>query len=468
MNRRNRVAFFNILSTVLLRGISIFTAPLFTRLLGTSGYGVTQIYNTWVAVIAIVFTLQTQGTLVNARVEYPEGDQLRYQSSAMSLSTLVYLIFSALVLCFIGPISGALKLSWFLIVLMLIQGFGTFCVNFLNTKFVYEFKAGRNMVMSLVVTLTTLILSIVLILLLPKQINYLGRISAIAVTYGVLGIPVCIWILAKGKTFYNKEYWKFCVVLAIPTVFYNLSDLILGQSDKVMLQQMMDEATVGCYGAALNFGGIMFTLFTALNNSWCPFFFEDMKRQPGESAGKGGEFSGAVHGAFRGLRAAGQRSVPLCLCFPGFLGKHHAHSHFCVQLLHQFPVYLPGEFRVLPQKDKGRLDHHHCVVADKCGAELPADPAHRHGRRGGGDADFPQFAADAALSVRPFRSGRERIPLPAENVGRVRGGVRRCGRGVRGGGWTVAGALGAGRGRWPMGAFADQKAESIDLILFPD
>lgn len=278
MNRRNRVAFFNILSTVLLRGISIFTAPLFTRLLGTGGYGVTQIYNTWVAVIAIVFTLQTQGTLVNARVEYPEGDQLRYQSSAMSLSTLVYLIFSALVLCFIGPISGALKLSWFLIVLMLIQGFGTFCVNFLNTKFVYEFKAGRNMVMSLVVTLTTLILSVVLILLLPKQINYLGRISAIAVTYGVLGIPVCAWILAKGKTFYNKEYWKFCIVLAIPVVFYNLSDLILGQSDKVMLQQMMDASTVGCYGAALNFGGIMFTLFTALNNAWCPFFFEDMKQ----------------------------------------------------------------------------------------------------------------------------------------------------------------------------------------------
>ena len=142
MNRRNRVAFFNILSTVLLRGISIFTAPLFTRLLGTSGYGVTQIYNTWVAVIAIVFTLQTQGTLVNARVEYPEGDQLRYQSSAMSLSTLVYLIFSALVLCFIGPISGALKLSWFLIVLMLIQGFGTFCVNFLNTKFVSNSRQG--------------------------------------------------------------------------------------------------------------------------------------------------------------------------------------------------------------------------------------------------------------------------------------------------------------------------------------
>ena len=279
MNRRNRVAFFNILSTILLRGISIFTAPLFTRLLGTSGYGIAQIYNTWVAVIAIVFTLQTQGTLVNARVEYPEGEQLRYQSSAMGLSTLVYLIFSVLVLCFIGPVSGALKLDKFLIVLMLIQAFGTFCVNFLNTKFVYEFKAGRNMVMSLAVTLTTLVLSVVLVLRLPKEINYLGRIGATAATYGVLGIPVCVWILAKGKTFFHREYWKFCVVLAVPTVFYNLSDLILGQSDKVMLQQMMDEGTVGCYAAALNLAGIMFTIFTALNNSWCPFFFEDMKQK---------------------------------------------------------------------------------------------------------------------------------------------------------------------------------------------
>lgn len=278
MKRRNRVAFFNILSTVLLRGISIFTAPLFTRLLGDSGYGVTQIYNTWVAVIAIVFTMQTQGTLVNARVEYPQEDQLRYQSSAMSLSALLYLVCSVLVLCFLGPISGALKLSGLLIVLMLIQGFGTFCVNFLNTKFVYEFKAGWNMVMSLAVTLVTLILSVVLILRLPSEINYLGRIGAIAATYGVLGIPVCVWILAKGKTFFHREYWKFCIALAIPAVFYNLSDLILGQSDRVMLQQMLGEAALGRYAAALNFAGIMFTIFAALNNSWCPFFFEDMKQ----------------------------------------------------------------------------------------------------------------------------------------------------------------------------------------------
>ena len=83
MKRQNRVAFFNILSVVLLNGISMITAPLFSRLLGDSGYGVLKIYNIWASVIAIVFTLQTQGTLVNARVEYPEEQQKHYQSAVL-------------------------------------------------------------------------------------------------------------------------------------------------------------------------------------------------------------------------------------------------------------------------------------------------------------------------------------------------------------------------------------------------
>ena len=106
MRKQNRVAIFNILSTVLLNGISFITAPLFAWLLGDSGYGVLSIYNIWVSALAIVFTLQTQGTLVNARVEYDEATQKKYQSSSMSLSVAVFLTCSAVVLLFIKPISG--------------------------------------------------------------------------------------------------------------------------------------------------------------------------------------------------------------------------------------------------------------------------------------------------------------------------------------------------------------------------
>ncbi len=278
MKQQNRVAFFNILSTVLLNGISIITGPLFSRLLGTSGYGTLKIYNIWVSVIAILFTLQTQQTLVNARVKYPEEEQKHYQSAAMGLSAFAFAVCAGLVLLFLEPVSQLLALEPALIGLMLLQAFGTFCVNFLNTKYTYEFKAGRNMVISLAVTLVTLVLSVILILQLPYETRYYGRVLAIALTYGLIGIPVCVMIFVQGKVVFRWEYWKFCFVLAIPAVFHNLSDLILGQSDQVMLQHMVSVEAVGTYGYAWTFGNIIFVIFGALNRTWCPFFFEEMKQ----------------------------------------------------------------------------------------------------------------------------------------------------------------------------------------------
>ncbi len=283
MKKQNRVTFFNILSTMLLRGISLFTAPLFSRLLGPSGYGVVSLYTVWVGVAAIAFTLQTHGTLVNARVEYPQEQQNAYQSSVMTLSLLFYLMCSAVVIAFLPQVSRMLKLPWVLVLLILFHAFGSFCLNFLNSKFTYEFKADKNMYVSVGLTLTTVVLSVILILLMPDSINYYGRILALSLTYGILGITVCSYVLAKGKTFYNREYWTLSLTLALPVVFYSLSDLLLGQCDRVMLQWMMDTDMVGQYSLAYNFGGIMFTIFGALNNSWVPFYFDDMKQQRREA-----------------------------------------------------------------------------------------------------------------------------------------------------------------------------------------
>jgi len=277
MKKSNSVAFFNILSVVLLNGISFLTAPLFSRLLGDSGYGVFKIYNIWVGVSAILLTLQTHGTIVNARVEYPAERQRQYHSAAMGLSLTVFGICSILIVLFIRPVSWFLQLEPMLVGLMLLQAFGTFCINFLNTRNTYEYRAGKNMALSLGVSVTTIVLSLILVLRLPQETRYYGRITAVAATYGIIGIPACLMILLRGRKFYDRTFWRFCIVLAIPSVFHNLSDLILGQSDQVMLKHFTDSATVGHYGYAWNFGNILFILFGALNRTWCPFFFDEMK-----------------------------------------------------------------------------------------------------------------------------------------------------------------------------------------------
>ena len=278
MKRQNRVAMFNILSTVLLNCIPLITGPVFSRLLGDSGYGIAKIYNIWVSVTAILFTLQTHNTLVNAIVEFGEEEQKSYHSAVMGLSISAFLVFGALVLVFLEPISLFLNLESRMICLMLLQAFGTFCVNFLNTRNTYEFKAGKNMGLSLTVTILNFVLSLIFVLSMEQQERYFGRTAGTALTYAVIGIPACIQILRRGRVFYNRDYWKFCIVLAIPSVFHGLSDLILGQSDMLMVRYFLGDAKAGHYGYAWQFGNMLFIIFTALNRTWCPFFFEEMKQ----------------------------------------------------------------------------------------------------------------------------------------------------------------------------------------------
>lgn len=277
MKKQNKVAFFNILSTMILRGLSIITAPLFSRMLGTGGYGIVSIYTVWVGALQVAFTLQTQGTMANAKVEYDDATRGKYHSSILTLSLLFFGLCSAVVLCFLQPVSDALKLPPVVVVMMLVHVITGYCVNFLHNKFVHEFRAGFNCFVSVLVALLTLALSLLFIKLLPAEMDYYGRIGGQVVTYALVGIPACVYVLAKGKCFISREYWRFCLPLCLPLVFYNISDLILGYTDRLMLQHMMTDSMVGLYSLASAFGNIMFTIFTALNNSWVPFFFEDYK-----------------------------------------------------------------------------------------------------------------------------------------------------------------------------------------------
>ncbi len=278
MRKQNRVAFFNILSTVLLRGISIITAPIISRLMGDAGYGIVSIYMVWVNVLQIVFTLNTAATLVTAQVEYSGKELDRYASSVLSLSLLSCGVFSALTLVFLTPVSRFLKLPEQVVVLMLAHVIAGYCVNFLHNKFIYEYRADINCIVSVVVALLNIGLSVLFILLMPRELDYYGRILALTVTYGLVGFASCGYVLKKGRQFVHKTYWKFCLPLCIPLVFYALSDILLGYTDRLMLQYLATESTVGQYSMAYSFAVIMFTIFGALNNTWVPFFFEDYKK----------------------------------------------------------------------------------------------------------------------------------------------------------------------------------------------
>lgn len=270
----NKITFYNILSTVLLKGIALFTAPYFSRVLGTANYGIFSVYYTWVIVFSTTFGLQTSSTIAPSRAAIKDEEQDKYQSSILTLSICSFVIFYALMLVFHGFMEKMLKMDNRMFLFLLINAFGMYVVEFLNLKYIYEFEAKKNFIITVSSAVIGILLSIMLINSQSPEDNYWGRILGNGLPTIALGIIASIILLYKGRTFFNKRYWSYCIPLAIPIIFHGLSNIILNQCDRIMIQNMLEDSSVGIYSLAFNFANIMNVIYAAMNNSWAPFFHD--------------------------------------------------------------------------------------------------------------------------------------------------------------------------------------------------
>ena len=274
---KNKITLINILSTIILQGLAFVSGPIFSTALGTNNYGITAVYLTWVQLASTIFSLQAVGMLAAAKVTYSDEVQEQYQSSVFSLATLSYLCFSVATIVLLLFTFKWFEVNIIMVLLGLMQGWGLYCVSSMNGKFTYEFKAGRNFILSVTTSILTIGVSLLLIYSLPPKENYWGRIIGQSSVYTVIGIILFAYILKKGKTVYNKEYWKFTLPLSIPTIFHLLAYIVLNQSDKVMLQNMLDNSTAGVYALACTFSNLLISIYHAFNNSWVPYYYEYTK-----------------------------------------------------------------------------------------------------------------------------------------------------------------------------------------------
>lgn len=276
---KNKIIILNMISTIILNGLIFVSGPIFSGILGTNNYGIVAVYLAWVQIASTVFSLQAGGTVALARGNFPIKSQRMYQSSVLCLASIAYCTFSILTIIVTCLLQLKFRLNLIMIVFGLMQGWGMYCVNFMNCKLTYEFKAGWNCLLSILTSVLTIGLSLLLTIKLPAEDNYWGRIVGQSVVYSLLGLIIFVFIFESGKTCFKAEYWKFTLPIAIPTIFHLLAGIILNQSDKVMLQKIINNSAAGIYALAATFGAVLNAIWNAFNNSWVPFYYEYSRKK---------------------------------------------------------------------------------------------------------------------------------------------------------------------------------------------
>ena len=284
MSESAKSAIVYTLSTVFSRGLAIITVPIFTRLMTTDQIGEVNLYNSWYALISVVATLSlTSGGYSVAMKEYPDKRD-QYQSSVLSLTSIIAIAIA--IIYFVAPTfwSNLLGLPSGLMVLMLIGFLVAPARDFWLARQRYEYKYKLSGIVTIGSAILASILSVVAVISANNQgranIAEVRLYSNYLVVYGVAAVIwVCLFV--KGKTFYNKEYWKLSLSLSIPLVGYSVAAQILSVSDRMMISQMVNNSAVGIYSTLYTVSSLSLMLWQAIHASFVPYLFQNIEKNIG-------------------------------------------------------------------------------------------------------------------------------------------------------------------------------------------
>lgn len=260
-----------------LKGVNFFTVPIFTSLLTTAEMGKITIYSTWGSIVAILVGLGIDGTVGSAKANLKDEEYTEYLSSALVLATLSFGIMFILSIIFRENLSSLMALDSALVILLLVQSFFSFVISFVLSTYTFARNHKMYLTVSFLSTILNIVISISIILSMNSN-KYLGRILGWAISTIVIGVILYIKVVIKGKATIKLKYWKFCLPIALPLIFHNLSHLLLNQADILMLEKYTNESIVGIYSVLYMIGSILNIMQIAINGAWVPWYYEALKK----------------------------------------------------------------------------------------------------------------------------------------------------------------------------------------------
>lgn len=277
MSQVVKASFWYTVCNFMLRGISIITVPLFTRILTEQEYGIVNVYNSWREIFLVLGTLNLfYGVYNNAMLKYEEAINT-FTSSMIILIHMILAFWGALYVIFMDFWSSILELPKVLVCVMFVDVLYVSAINFWMAKQRFFFKYRKVVAVTIIMAVLTPILAILAIYCFENKA--IAKIVASAIPNICIGFVLCIYFLKKGKKLIVKEYWKYALKFNIPLIPHYLSGTILNQSDRIIIGIMVAQEKAGIYGVAYSAAFLLTLVSTAINNTLVPWTYKKLKEE---------------------------------------------------------------------------------------------------------------------------------------------------------------------------------------------
>ena len=263
-----------VVSSVLIRLVSLITTPLFTRLLSTQQYGAAGTFQSWCSLLTTVFSLNLMSSVGRAKLDFP-GRLDDYIGSVSVLSLLVSLALSLGAVLFLGPVSAFLELNERETLLLLCYLCFFPALSFAQAGLRYRYRYRENIAVQWYLALGPALLSLGLILFSPLD---KGFSRMVGLTAPVVLLSLVVWARAiPGGLHIKQEYWRYGLSLSLPMMLHALSMSLLAQSDKLVIARFGGQTEVAYYHLVRNYALLLFLLFDTVSQAWLPWFHDSLQ-----------------------------------------------------------------------------------------------------------------------------------------------------------------------------------------------
>jgi O-antigen/teichoic acid export membrane protein len=255
------------------KSLPFLLLPYLSRKLGVAGFGELSYYQTFFALLLIVFGMSQDGAI--ARYYYVYGKRNLY---GIMQAGYVYTMFMA---------AGGLLLAWLaqsLIFAVLICAAATQAL--LNVQLSLRQCQQQALAYTLIQLASGIAATVLTVALLEFTDGWPIEKRFAAIFLGNLAVGLAAWFVFRRQQpsrprRYRPRTLVLCLMylfsFGIPLLLHQFSGVMKGQLDRIVIFQLYPAAQLGIYAAAYQLAAILGVLLMALNRATVPHYYAALK-----------------------------------------------------------------------------------------------------------------------------------------------------------------------------------------------
>ena len=273
---------------VVQKGIALISTPIFTRIMTTQQYGVYTIYQSWYQVLTIFATLNlSAGVFNNGLTKYPDKKN-RLVSSLQGLSTTVTFLLFLIYIAYPKFWNDIFGMSTLFVVAMFAQLLLEPAYLFWSAEQRYRYSYKNLIFTTMIIAIGSPLIGIISVMSTTYKAE--ARVLSFVLVQVVLGLYFYVRAFIRGKCFFDSFFWKYALTFNIPLIPHYLSMTILNQSDRIMIDKMVGTSEAAIYGIAYTLAMMMTIITGAINSSFIPYTYQNIKEKRFKEIGKNANF----------------------------------------------------------------------------------------------------------------------------------------------------------------------------------